>query len=459
MQTFHLQTTWQQIGIWLEIQNYLKENLVNTCEFWNRNNQSILDKHQSISITLAESTALAIDGIADEDVIEIILSYDQDQQKIRVPKSISASYLLHNPHYLQKLNVKIDPTSSSLLLIKETEERILSTEDLQQSISSYSIMNQQILHFHICTCIELVSLDHQRTLQIPIPHRNLTVQQFLQSQSVNKSDHYLALVDTNMILPKEKNLSDINQTKFILMASNQICSVSIEETENLLILTDDEILVQQYSIHATIANIYKQNISYINDQSLLYENDFIPSLDLSLTSFLAGTSPLRFQLTHQKYPVTMIVTNEEEEISVQFHCLLSIATKRVRQIACRLLHLNEIYSRLTHGNGSDIAENYSFNQQEAFRLKLRLVEGIHCRMIYEGKTAVISSNNETLASTILKEGLKEFSILKEDFQMYRLIIINDERRSSNVDLDLQLKDVQSRFFKDRKIVSFELQKI
>ena len=454
IQNFSLQTTWRQIGMWVRIQNYFTDALVHTYQFWNRTDQIILDQDRSIFSTFADSTSLTIDGINNDDLIDILLSYDQSTQKICVFRSAPVSSLLQNPRYRGESN----SNDYSLRWIKQTETRMLSNEEMQQSISSYAIIDLSVLHFQICICIELIPFDHQQTLEISLSHRNLTIEQFLHLESVNKSDHHLASIETQMIIPNEKKLSEINGRKFQLVPNSRICSISIEEIENLLFDTYDQIVIQQYIIHATIADICKQNHFSLNDQSLQCEKDFIPSSDTPLTSLLSNISPIQFQLIQQKYPVNMIVHNEEEGVSVQFACLSTITTKRVRQIACRLLHLNDKLVRLTHWHEADIEENYSFNEQNAFRLKLKLIDGIHCRVIHEGQTIIVPSDNQTLASTILKESLKKFAIPEEHHSMYELVVITDEQRLLNIDFGSLLRDIQSKFYKNKKIVSLQLRK-
>jgi hypothetical protein len=59
-------TKWEQIILWLKTQNILTDIFVDTYHFWDREHRNILDKHQSISSTLDNSTSITIDGIDGE---------------------------------------------------------------------------------------------------------------------------------------------------------------------------------------------------------------------------------------------------------------------------------------------------------------------------------------------------------------------------------------------------------
>jgi hypothetical protein len=442
---FDLLTKWEQIGLWLKTSNIP----IDTCHFWNREYRYILDKHQSISSTLDDSISITIDGINNEDIMEIILSYDKNEQKIRILKSCPVSYLLNNSHYL---NLKNSPMDYILVLIKERDERILSIEDLKQPISHYSTIENEILHFQISILIQLIQFDNQEEFQIPISNQNLSIKECLQFDNIYS---YLASIDTHMIISNNNKISDINQRKFYLVKDSQICSISIEQT-------NDQIIIQQYIIEATIADIYQENISSIQDQYLLYENDFIPSLEIALTSFLPTEFPIQFKLINRKFQANVTVINEEEQTSIQFYCLPSIFIERICQIACRLFHLNPRFYRLTLSDHTTIEDDYSLDDtgesMDDIQLLLKSTADVKCQVIYEDKTILIPANNETLGSSILKEALNKLLISTEDFHMYQLYIMDDPIKPSNIGLDLSIEEIRSCFIEDLVMIPFQLQK-
>ncbi len=77
----------------------------------------------------------------DEDMMEIILSYDKHEQRICILKSCPVSYQFNNQSYFQELNIKISPPDFILVLVNEMNERILLNEDIQQYIINTLIAN------------------------------------------------------------------------------------------------------------------------------------------------------------------------------------------------------------------------------------------------------------------------------------------------------------------------------
>jgi hypothetical protein len=454
---------WEQIALWLKTQNILTETPVDSYYFWDRERRNILDKQQSISSTLGNSTSITIDGINGDDIMEIILSYDKNQQNIRILKCCPVYYLLTNPQYLQKLNLKISPTDCILVLIKENDKKILTNEDIQQPIGNYSSIDNEIIHFEISILIQLIQFDNQQELQIPISNRNITIKQLLELSTTDNIYQYLALIDTHIILSNTEKLSNINQTKFFLVKENQTCLISIEQSEDVLVqIYTDNTIHQQYIIYTTISDIYKQNKSIIQDHYLVYENDFIPSENILLTSFLQTTSPIKFTLINKKFQANVTVINEEENASVQFHCSPSISIGRVCHIACQLFNINKRFYRLILSDNSNVEDDYSLNDtcesMDDIQLKLQSTADVKCQITYENKTIVIPSNNETLVSTILKEALEKFLIQNEDTHMYELYVSDDPEKPTEVDLEFSINDIRSEFPDDSIIIPFQLQK-
>jgi hypothetical protein len=226
-------------------------------------------------------------------------------------------------------------------------------------------------------------------------------------------------------------------------------------------MDEDNTINQRYTIHATIADIYKQNKSIIQDQYLVYENDFILSQEIPLTSFRQTTSPIQFTLTNKQFPANIKVTNEEEK-TVQLYCAPSISIERVCQIACQLFDLNKRFYCLTFSDDGNIKENYLLKDagesMDNIQLKLKSIADVKCQVIYEDKTVCIPSNNETLVSTLLTEVLEKLSVPNNDMHMYKLIVIDDPKCPTQIDLDSSINEIRSFFPEDITIIPFQLQK-
>jgi len=313
--------------------------------------------------------------------------------------------------------------------------------------------------------IQLIQFDNQEELKIPISNKNLTINELLNLTKINHIYQYLALIDTHRILlNNNEKLLNINQTKFYLVKENQTCLISIKQTKNILVeLDDNNTISQRYIIYTTIADIYKQNKSIIQDQYLVYENDFIPSDKILLTSFLQTTSTIQFTLINQKFQANITVINEEKEkTSVQFHCLPSISIGRVRQIACQLLNINKRFYHLILLDNTNIGDECSLDEIgesiDDIQLKLESIADVKCQIIYEDKTILIPANNETLASTILKEVLEKLFIPNENIHMYKLNILYEPECPIKIGLELSIEHIRSDFPEDLLIIPFQLQK-
>ena len=451
-------TTWEQIGVWLTTRN--TSNDVGTCHFWNREDRCFLDKQDSICSIVNDSIPIPIDGIDDKDVIEIILSYDKSKQTIPVLKSCSVSYLLNNPRYLQIFNLKNPPTDYTLVLINETTDRILSMEDLQKPIRYYSTTDNEILHFQISILIELIPLDNQPAFQLPISKPNLTIKEFLRFDHL---DSHLASIDTRMILPNNKKFSQINERKFYLAKAHQICSITIEEMEDSPDDMTDHTIIQQFIIDTTMADIYKQNSSIIQDQHLLYEKDFIPSAEIALSAFLPTVFPIEFKITDREFPANITVSNGEEQTSVRFSCLPSISIGRICEIACRLFHFDSNFYCLTLSDDTTLENDYRLDELgesiNRIHLKLTSKADVTCQVIYEDRTILIPANNETKTSTILNKVLMKLSIPVGDSPRYELSILDDPSNPTAIDLELFIEDIRSFFPSDLVLIPFQLRKI
>jgi hypothetical protein len=380
MKLFDPITEWKQIATWLKTQKILQDISVDTYEFWDREHGNIIDEHQSIFSTLDNFDSIIIDGFTKEPEIEIILSYDNHQQNIRILRSDPIFYLLNKRKYSQEFHSQISPTNSILVLSNENDKKLLSNDDMQQPMKNYLINDQSILHFEIWILIQLIQFDNREEIEIPISTKNLTIKQLLEIINTDTNDQYLAFMDTHMILLDSEILSNIIQTKFFFIKENQTCLISIKNTRNQFEEIDDNnIINQRYIIDSTIANIYKQNEDIIQDGYLVYKNDFILSQDTTLTSLQQGTSSIEFTLIDRIFPANITVFNQEQNTSIQFHCLSSISIRHIRQIACQLFNLNEEDYHLTSSYHSVLNDDESLDSTDEplDNIQLKLIPTTH----------------------------------------------------------------------------------
>ena len=456
-------TKWGQIDLWLRTIDILKNIPVDTYNFWHKEQKNIIDEDESISFTLDQSESITIDGINGQDVMKCILSYEQNQQIIRILKSCPTYYLLQNPNYSQQLNLTIPSTDCILVLIEETNNKILNEEDLQQPIGTYSSMNNQLTHFQISILIQIIKFDDKKEFPIPLSNRNLTIKELIQLTNTDNTKYkYLASNNTNMILSNDEILSNLAETKFLLVKDNETCLISIEQPKDLLVQFDnDNTIYQRYTINAKINDIYKQNKNIDQDQYLLFENDFIPSKDILLKSFLQKNLPIQFIMTNQIFQANVTVINDEEKHSVQFSCSPSVSIGRVSQIACQLFNINNDFYRLILSDDTNIEDDYSLDDtgesMDDIQLKLISTANVKCEVTYEERTIILPANNQTLLSTILVEVLEKLFIENKDINMYQLYLTdNDQDGPTKMDLDLSMEDILSDLPENSTIIPFQL---
>jgi hypothetical protein len=267
---------------------------------------------------------------------------------------------------------------------------------------------------------------------------------------INDSHTYLASYETKMILSE---LSTINEIKFFLVKEHQTCLITIEENMKN----------QRYIINASINDIYKQNENIDQDQYLIYEHDFIPSRETSLSLFLCtGTSPIKFSLTYQKLQANVTVINDEEKSSIVFQCAPSTTVGRVHQIVCELWKLNARFYRLSLSDNTNIDEKCSLDDicecKNDLQLKLISIADVKCAITYQNEIIMISALNETILSSIMKDTLRKLIIPFDDMDRFDFILLDDLKNPINVDLDLIINDIRSDSSTQFDTISFLLTK-
>ncbi|CAF1180009.1 unnamed protein product [Adineta steineri] len=436
-QYFSQATTWKQIDTWSKTLHINAESTTDRYNFWNIEQQYIIHENETLSFTLGEAESINVDAINEENIIDIILSYDKINKTIRLLKSCIVHSLLNNSKYFKQLDLKLSPEDCTLIFVSnELERQILEKKDMKNPISYYASMTDSLVHFEISLLIQIVQYDNQKEISIPISHRNITLKQLLEMIEINDSHTYLASYETKMILSE---LSTINETKFFLVKEHQTCLTTIEEnmTKN-----------QRYIINASINDIYKQNKNIDQDQYLIYEDDFIPSRETLLSLFLRSVnSPIKFNLTYEKLQANVTVTNDEEKSSIAFQCAPSTTVGRVHQIVCQLWKLNAQFYHLSLSDDTNIDEECLLDDiceyLNDLQLKLISIADVKCAITYQNEIVMIPVLNETILSSVMKDTLRKLLIPFDDIDRFEFILLDDLKNSINVDLGLIINDIRS----------------
>jgi hypothetical protein len=364
-------------------------------------------------------------------------------------KSIKISSLFNNKNLLQQLNLSDISPNDCVLMVGETNEHILTKDDLQQPVGTYSTTENEFIHFRISISIQIMKYDNKEQIKILLSNRNTTIKQLLELTEKSTDIYkYLALNDTKRILNSNELISNLNKTKFILVKENETCLISIEK----------DVQHQRFTIFATIADIIKEYQIDISHKNLLYSNDFVPSTDTQLLS-LQLESPIRFIVIDGNLPAMVTIQNSTENKSIKFNCSHSMTIKRLCAIACQLFGVNNDYYRLTFDDmtlDDDISSEDIDPNATEFQFQMISIASIHCSIRCSERTFILPCQEDTLALTIVKESLEKLHIPLENIDMYELIALTDDQIL--VDFDSSMGDIQQLFPSDSTTISFELKK-
>ncbi len=419
--------------------------------------KTIIDADQTISSIFDQTESVTIDIINRNIITKVIFSYETNHQPIYALKSMKISSLFNKKNLFQQLNLIDISSDDCVLVLGEINEQILTKDDLQQPISTYSTNDNQCIHFRIFISVQIMKYDNQEQIKIPLSSRNTTIEQLLQlteqSMYVYK---YLASNDTKRILNPNETIANLNKTKFILVKENETCLVSISKSRNLqnVDINND----QRFVVCATIADVNKENQIDILHRNLLYSNDFVPSLDTQLIS-LQLKSLIQLTVIDGNLPAIVTVQNSEENKSVRFNCSGSMRIKRLSAISCQLFGANHEYYCLMQGDTKlddddvslkDIGEN-----ETEFQFQMISIAPIHCSITFHQRKVILPCRRDTLVSTIVRESLEKLHIPLDDINMYELMALTDDD-PAEIDFDLSMEDIQSMFSSDSSIITLEL---
>ncbi|CAF1334377.1 unnamed protein product [Rotaria sordida] len=233
-------------------------------------------------------------------------------------------------------------------------------------------------------------------------------------------------------------------------------------SDSILVEVDDQenIISQQFTIFATMANVYQQNKINTEQQSLLYFNDVIPSLDTQLISFPLK-STIEFTLIDAKLPITATIVNVEDQCSIKFQCSYFIIIKHLCQIACQLFVVNSDYYRLLFQNNVLDGDDMSLDAIDCSMIEMDLhlicTATLKCSIKYCDQTLMLPSSENTLISTILEETFHKFSIPQADLHLYELIVMDNYR--TKTELNNSIEEIIRLLPDGTTLIQFELQRV
>jgi hypothetical protein len=444
-------TKWQQIDLWLKTTDGFTDNY----SFCDREQKIILNEDQSLA-----STPAIIDGVNNEEIMIIILSYETNKQPIRILKSCPVAELLREQPYLQQLNVQIPSNDCILVRKNEADDKILTAEDLEQPIGSYLSVDNEEIHFQIAILIQIIQYDNNRLIPRPISNRNITIEQLIQSiPNRDEIYQYLASSNSHMILSNNEQLLNLDETKFYLVKDNEICSIIIDQSTD----NEEEMIHQRYIICATIDDLYKQNQDIMTDQNLLFDDTIVLSRNTPLTCFQQIKSPIRFKLNNKNFQASVTITNDEQEdFSLQFRCSPSIEIRYLSQLACQLFNVNRRFYLLVELDGTELDDSMSLYEltgsTDDVQLKLISTADVKCLVMHEERSTLIPANKTTLVSTIVEEAFEKLFIPKEHMDMYEFHVLDDQENQEEVDSSFSIVDILKSFSVESTIISIKLVK-
>ncbi|CAM4970115.1 unnamed protein product [Rotaria socialis] len=432
---FSSTTKWQQIKLWLKT---TIDPSVDDYVFFMREKEIVIDDDRILSTTTTES--MIIDVINRNSLRKVILTFETNNQTVDVLKSMKISSLLNL--------LGISSGDCVLVLTGENELKLIK-DDLEKSVSNYSSNENDLLHLQVLISIQITKYDDKENINIPLSNRNITIEQLLnlteKSIDVYK---YLATNDTKKIINSNEKLSNLNQTKFILVQENETCVVSIQKSSNNL--------QQRFIVFATLADVYKENIL---DQYLMYSNDFVPSKDIQLLSFKSESS-IQFIAIDENLPITVTVQNDEAHMSIQFNCDHSITVERLYAIACQLFCLNNEYYRLTMEDVESIDGDVSLKDidenMSEISFKIVSIASQYCSIKYLNQIIRLPCCRDTLVMAIVKEVLQKLDKSVDNVKIYDLIALDDDQ--TEIDFDYVIDDVIGLFPNGTTTISLELKK-
>lgn len=460
---FHLTTKWQQVGLRLNSFTPDTQEPIGNVYFWDITKNIIISNDEKISLSIKESHSTDILILQEKHVMSVLLSYDQINVRILIPRQCSVDHLLTNQIYLNQLNLRtLSPDYILTFISPDSGNRSLTNNEMTQPIQHFESSGRNNTHFQINILIKIFPCGRQKEESIPIPHRNFTVHQLLQRVEIDEDFKYLASYGTKMILPFDLSLSTIPDSHFFLVQEDQIGCLCIRRT------TNDKGLSQQYITDTTIDDIYKQNKINEENQCLMLDNDFVPSRQTSFNLFLSTskTDPVIFTMIDKKPPVNLTVTNKEDNRSISFRCSHSILASRILEIVCTLWKLKSKFYRLkttdeTILDSQDSIADYNESIESIDDLQMILETKVDtkCTISYQERSITIPIDDEVQASAMIEEALQILCIPLDQKNRHGLFLVDIPDGSTRFESNDSIKELRESLDESPKCFHFELRVI
>lgn len=372
--------------------------------------------------------------------------------------------LLKNENLLLKLNLNENSFRDLVLARGKTAETKLTDEDLLKSLGEFSTDDQQIVEFSIGLLIRISTLNNiEKDEEILLFYRNATINDLFQVAKGNERGFkYLGSRRTKKIIDFNQNLSNINETQFLLIKEDQFCSVSIRRsTENQLILIDDEetVKTQDFASSATVADVYLANGLIDQNKYLLFGTDFMPSMETPMSTFIS-TSPIEFIVTDDKLPIHIFVENDVDKQKIDYFSSSKTQFSRLCSIACQIMHLDPKFYQLmweeTELSDGEMCLEDLDGVAEEIQLKLICISQLMVSIKFEEATVVIPCSEETLASHLTEEVLLKLNFSKTDVLEFELFALVDD--GTQIEMDFEVKDIRDIFPENTEVMTFELRR-
>ena len=434
----------------------MTDSSINEYAFFHKKQQIVIDENE----TIFEGE---IDGISRDTTIKVIFSYENNIASIYALKTIRVCHLLNNEDLLRQLQLINVSPNDCVLVLGNTDDQVLSQDDIQQPVGDFCNDDHPSIEFRISISIQIFKYDKQPPQQILLPSRNTTIEHIYQLTQASPDVYkYLASNSTKKVLEFREKLSNLVETKFLLVQAHETCLISISKSQCITVVdsSDNGAEIQQrFTIFGTIGDICRENQIDNDHRNLLYADDFIPSNDTQLMSF-AGSSPIRFTLIDGTLPMTVIIEIGEDQRSIQFRCSLTITVKRLCTIACQLFGVNEKYHQLKQDDIELDDDEVTLNDFDstATEIKFQLVSTalITSSVKYGDQTFLLPCSQETSVETLIAETLQKLHIPQENCTMYELVALDDDRTS--IECDMLIDDIYALFSPDLTTIPFELTK-
>ncbi|CAF1366374.1 unnamed protein product, partial [Adineta steineri] len=458
----HPSTIWQNLDKWFREQPVAKNLGTEYFSYFLKEKNSIVDGTDNISSTIEPIT---IDVISRDSTMNVQISYEDASEKICVLKVMKINQLLYNEKLLSKLNLNVNSLRDCVLALGENSDQRLSNEDTHKSIGEFFVNDQQVVEFRIAYLIQiLTSNNNEKPEEVLLFNRKVMIEELFRiSKGSDRGYKCIASYNTKKIIDDHQLLSDVNETRFLLVKEDQLCSIHIRRsTENQLISIDDndEMNSQQdFASFATIADVYKANHIDNQNKYLLFEKDFLPSMETSLSIFVS-TSPIEFEVSSEKLPIHIIVENSIDNQTVNYHSSSQTQFHRLRSIACQLMHLNPKFYQLMY-DGTELSDDeMCLDDLETVpnevKLELICISTFKASIKFEQMEVLIPCTEETLVSELVEEALLKMNFSKSNLFQFELFALVDEE--IQVEMDYKIEDVREIFPEDTETMRLELKK-